>query len=102
MKIVVLGSTRKAMSAIEKIANDTYHYVNNADDALDAVERNYAELLIVENEINPVKLLLNGIRQLPQTVKIIVLSPSRQYFMVADNTLNTSTHYYLTKMKLIS
>ncbi|MBE0662669.1 MAG: hypothetical protein IH597_09390 [Bacteroidales bacterium] len=100
MKIVVLGSARKAMSAIEKIANDTYHYVNDADEALDAVERYYAELLVIENETNPVKLLLNELRQLPQTVKVIVLNPSRHYFMLADNTLNTSIHYYIVEKKI--
>lgn len=99
MKIVVLGSTRKAISAIEKIANDTYHYVNDADEALDAVERNYAELLVIENETSPIKMLINGIRQLPQEVKVIVISPSRHYFMVADNTLNTAINYYVAEKK---
>jgi hypothetical protein len=98
MKIVVLGKTEKVTNAIEYIANDTYYYVSEVDEAIDAVEYNRAEMLVIENESSiehPINEIISELNRMPQEVRIILLSSSRHYFIVASNTMNSSIHYYI-------
>jgi hypothetical protein len=100
MKIVVLGRAEKALNAIENIAIDTYYYVSDVDEALEVVENHRAEMLVIENGAsakNPIKEIITELNRMPQDVRIIVLSPSRHYFLVANNTLNSSINYLITE-----
>ena len=102
MKIVVLSRADKAANAVENIASDTYHYVSNVDDALNAVEQNVAEMLVIENGVmmeSPLSDIVTELNKMPQDVRLLVLSPSRHYFIVANNTFNSSINYHVTERK---
>jgi MinD superfamily P-loop ATPase len=99
MKIVVLGRAEKALNAIENIASDTYYYVSDVEEALEVVENHRAEMLVIENGAsakNPIKEIITELNRMTQEVRIIVLSPSCHYFIVANNTLNSSINYFIT------
>jgi hypothetical protein len=102
MKIVVLGRADKATKAVEKIASDTYHYASNVDEAIDAVEQNVAEMLVIENGHSmksPLNEIMTELQRMPQDVRLLVLSPSRHYFIVANSTFNSSVNYHITEKK---
>jgi hypothetical protein len=102
MKIVVLGRADKATKAVENIASDTYHYASNVDDAIEAVEQTVAEMLVIENGHSiksPLTEIMTELQRMPQDVRLLVLSPSRHYFIVANNTFNSSVNYHITENK---
>lgn len=102
MKIVVLSGADKAANAVENIASDTYHYVSSVDDALNAVEQNVAEMLVIENGAvmeSPLNEIVTELNKMPQDVRLLILSPSRHYFIVANNTFNSSINYHIPEKK---
>jgi len=102
MKIVVLGRADKALNTVENNAGDTYYYVGDVDEAIESVARNYADMLVIEDDANienPLNEIMMEFNSLPQEVRIIFLSPSSHYFIVVNNTMNSSIHYFIDEKK---
>jgi len=81
---------------------DNFTYVNNVEEAAEALIDYNSNLLVVENQNCPLQELFMRLNQIPRTIYLLLPCDNHPYYRVADNSLNTAFSYHIPMKKKLT
>ncbi len=75
--------------------NSKFIYVNDMEDALQAVKNLRPEYIVVSTQQKALPLLMNRLHKLKQRVGIMLIEPGQDHFMLIDKNLNNSINHHI-------